>query len=257
MNVDPALVSAVARLITFEGHDRVATFASALERGVVELSITSGALQARLGLPQARLRGYREALLAASNVRDLVVALRTAAETSVRIASEQPLIEVVWTYPGNASPGVRTTGGAAREIIDGSRLSLLLVGYSITADSNLTGLAAQTVDAIARAAERGVVVTAVLHREANRRALLQAWRSELPPPAIFTWPLADDQMAAVHAKLLIADRKDGLITSANLTYHGFERNLEMGLRVTGRAVAEIHDRFHELIAAGDLVPWSA
>jgi phosphatidylserine/phosphatidylglycerophosphate/cardiolipin synthase-like enzyme len=256
LSLDPALVDAVAKLAASEGHDKVVTFATAVERGDVELSITSGALQARLGIPQARLRAYRETLLASSNVRDLALALRAAAETALRIASDQPLIEVVWTYPGRASPGARTTGGAAREIIDGSRLSLLLVGYSITVDTSVSGLATQTVDAIAQAAERGVVVTAVLHRDANRSALLQAWRSALPPPAIFTWPLANDQMAAVHAKLLIADRKDGLITSANLTYHGFERNLEMGLRVTGRAVAEIHDRFHELIAAGDLVPWS-
>ncbi len=171
------------------------------------------------------------------------------------MAGAQPLIEVAWTYPGNARPGLRTTGGVAREIIDDSKVSLLVVGYTVTVDPSLTGLAAQTVGAIARAAERGVVVTAVLHREANRQALLQAWRRGAPGPSVFTWPVADDDKAAIHAKLLVSDRKDGLITSANLTYHGFEGNIEMGLRVTGDAAAEIHDRIHELIAVHELVPW--
>ena len=201
------------------------------------------------------MRPYRDALLAASDVRELVLALRVSAGTAARIAAGQPLIEVAWTYPGNARPGLRTTGGVAREIIDASRSSLLVVGYRVTVDPALTGLAAQSLDAIARAAERGVVVTAVFDREANRQALLRAWRAGVPPPFVFTWPISDDDKASLHAKFLISDRGDALITSANLTYHGFERNLEMGLRITGRAAAEIHDRIHELIATGELVAW--
>ncbi len=85
--------------------------------------------------------------------------------------------------------------------------------------------------------------------------LLQAWRPGVRQPSIFTWPVSDDDKAAIHAKLLIADRGDALITSANLTYHGMERNLEMGLRVRGRPAADIHDRISELITAGDLEPW--
>ena len=241
--------------MTLEGPERVTAFADAVARGTLQRSSTAAALQACLGVPQTRLRPYRDALLAAADAAQLVLALRASAETATRLVAAQPLIEVAWTYPGNARPGLRTTGGVAREIIDRSKLSLLVVGYTVTVDPNMTGLAAQTVGAIAHAAERGVVVTAVLHRDANRQALLDSWRIGTPAPSFFTWPAADDDKASIHAKLLIADRKDGLITSANLTYHGFEGNIEMGLRVTGHAAAEIHDRIHELIAARELVPW--
>lgn len=242
-------------MASVEGDERTAAFADALERGEIDLSSPAGTLQVRLGISQSRLRQYRDVLLAAQDVRDVVLALRASAETAARIAAAQPVIEVAWTYPASARPGLRTTGGVARDIIDASRLSVLIVGYRVTVDPALTGLAAQTVEAIARAAERGVVVTAVLDREANREALLQAWRAGVPPPSIFTWPVSEDDKAAIHAKVLISDRRDGLVTSANLTYHGFERNLEMGLRVTGRAAGEIHDRIHDLIAAHELVPW--
>jgi len=255
LSYPPPLVESVAVLVTLEGPERVAAFADALANGDLHRSSPAGALQVSLDVPQTRLRPYRDTLLAAPSVEELVLALRASAETAARMATAQPLIEVAWTYPGNARPGLRTTGGVAREIIDDSRMSLLVVGYTVTVDPNLTGLAAQTVGAIARAAERGVVVTAVLHRDANRQALLRSWRIGAPAPSIFTWPAADDEKAAIHAKLLISDRRDGLITSANLTYHGFEGNIEMGLHVTGHAAAEIHDRIHELIAAHELVPW--
>jgi hypothetical protein len=253
--VTPGFISSVVNLAYLEGADRVTAFANALERGDLDLSSPTSTLQVCLGVAHMRLRPYRDALLAAPGVSELVLALRASAETAAKIAASQPSVEVAWTYPGDARPGLRTTGGVAREIVDDSRLGLLVVGYSLTVDPALAGLAAQTIDAMARAAQRGVVVTAVLHRDVNRRALLQAWRPGVRLPSIFTWPAFDDEKASVHAKLLVADRRDGLITSANLTYHGFERNLEMGLRVTGRPAAEIHDRIHELIAAGELPPW--
>jgi cardiolipin synthase len=230
-------------------------FADVLEAGRLGLSAPASLLQGALGIPHSRLRPYRDALLSASDRDQMVLALRVAAQTAAKIASTQPVVEVAWTYPESTRPGLRTTGGVAQEIIAASRMSLLVVGYSVTVDPALTGLAARTVSALARAAERGVVVTAVLHREANRQALLQAWRGGVTPPSIFTWPVSDDEKAAIHAKLLIADRRDALITSANLTYHGFERNLEMGVRVTGHPAGEIHDRIHELIATGEVVRW--
>src|SRR5207302_494161 len=103
---------------------------------------------------------------------------------------------------------------------EGSRSSLLLVGYSVTADPKRTGLVARTVDAIGKAAGRGVVVTAVLHRaENNRAALLQAWPGYARRPSIFTWPVnPSDEMTKLHAKVLVADARDALVTSANLTF---------------------------------------
>ena len=238
-----------------EGAEKLEAFADALERGEIDARASAGALQACLGLPHAQLRRYRDLLNEASDISELLVALRSAAATVAAVGDMQTDVELAWTYPGSARPGLRTTGGVAREIVDSSEQSLLVVGYSVTTDSKMAGLASQTIVAMARAAERGVVVTAVLHRKANRAAILEAWREGVPPPSIFTWRALDDEMASVHAKLLVADRRDALVTSANLTYHGFEGNFEMGVRVGGHVAAEIHDRIHELIREGEFVPW--
>ena len=254
--MNPLFIDAVASLVCVEGPERVDAFVRTLESGGLDLSSRPAAIQIQLGLMGARLRPYGDVLVVAPSVAELVLALRIAVKTAGRIADAKPVVEIAWTYPGSVRPGLRTTSGVAREIIEGSRLELLIVGYAITTgEPTLGGLAAEAINAIARAAERGVPVTAVLHRGANRQALLSAWRRGVLPPSIFTWPTSDDQRASLHAKLIISDRRDGLITSANLTYHGFERNLEMGVRVVGRPAGEVRDRIHELIAVGELVPW--
>src|SRR5205807_9717385 len=159
-------------LVQLEGARRVNVFADALEAGRVGLSTPNGTLQARLGVQHSRVRSYRDVLATAPNIDQLILALRTAALTADAVCSAQTAVEVAWTYPGIARPGLRTTGGVAREIVSQCKRTLLLVGYSVTVDPALTGLAAHTIEAIARAAERGVLVTAVLHKDVNRQALL-------------------------------------------------------------------------------------
>jgi phosphatidylserine/phosphatidylglycerophosphate/cardiolipin synthase-like enzyme len=73
---------------------------------------------------------------------------------------------------------------------------------------------------------------------------LDAWPLGCPPPRILTWRLpADDRHLKLHAKVLLADRRDALVTSANLTFYAMDRNMEMGVRVTGAPAATIAQHF--------------
>ena len=57
----------------------------------------------------------------------------------------------------------------------------------------------------------------------------------------------DDKMAALHAKIIVADERKCLISSANLSYHGLEGNIEMGLMLDSKKkAAQIKDLFDEL-----------
>jgi phosphatidylserine/phosphatidylglycerophosphate/cardiolipin synthase-like enzyme len=152
---------------------------------------------------------------------------------------------------------LRTTGTVSREIIAGAVQKLLVVGYSVTPSPDDAGLAAQTLASIRRAASRGVVVTALLHRDPkNRDALIAPWPSGAPAPSVFTWPESpEDSMAKLHAKVIVADGGDALVTSANLTYHGYEANIELGVRVSGDPARLVEAHFRDLIRSEDLVLW--
>ncbi len=233
-------------------------FAELIARGVLGPESSSASLQDHLQLAGARLHAYRTVLDAAEDERlALAPALQAAVATAALIRGESPSVEVARTGPESRRLGLRATGSVAREIIDRARESLLLVGYRVTVDPERTGLAARTIEAVTRAATRGVVVTAILHREpSNFGALTENWPPYAKRPALFTWPeRPSDEMAKLHAKVVVADREDALVTSANLTYHGFEANIELGIRVTGAPAAQVEDHFHALIRSRQLVQW--
>lgn len=55
-------------------------------------------------------------------------------------------------------------------------------------------------------------------------------------------------MAALHAKVISVDGEKTLITSANLSYHGQQGNIEMGTVIDSKAIAkQVDDVFTQLV----------
>ena len=55
-------------------------------------------------------------------------------------------------------------------------------------------------------------------------------------------------MAALHAKVISVDQEKTLITSANLSYHGQEGNIELGAVIHSKEVAkQVEDLFTKLV----------
>jgi len=54
----------------------------------------------------------------------------------------------------------------------------------------------------------------------------------------------------MHAKCLLVDGTDLLITSANFTFHGLQGNVEIGVRLSGPPAAEARKIFSYLIERG-------
>ena len=249
----------IIALVHRERGDALMRFIERVRAGSLDRSSTAAALQDSLGVDHARAALFRAVFESCdgSDGPALADAVLLAARTVRHSAEAAPPVEVAWTYPGGAGIAIRTTGAVANEIIGRAEHSLWLVGYSVTVDPALSGLAAKTVAELAAAAHRGVAVTAILHREpANREALERGWPRDRRLPAMFTWPERDeDAMASLHAKVLVVDHSDALVTSANLTYHGFEGNVEIGVRVQGDAAGTLERLFQEMINRGEFVPW--
>ncbi len=99
----------------------------------------------------------------------------------------------------------------------------------------------------------------ILHRDEearNRANLLAAWDVRAIKPRLLTWdPPPEFPYTKLHAKALVVDRLEALVTSANLTLHGLQANLELGLRVRGPQAQAIALRFDHLIASNVLREW--
>lgn len=172
-----------------------------------------------------------------------------------QIKHEKPDPEIVWTGPVATSGGiVRSTWSVFLDMIESARQHLLLVGYNLTVQTNTTETILKS---LAQAKRNGCHVTMALHDNGiNVTQLLRAWPEELAIPRMLKWKgRQNDQLASLHAKLLVIDRQDLLVTSANLSYHGMESNMELGVRIRGEQASQVVRHFQALEREGILEPY--
>jgi len=76
------------------------------------------------------------------------------------------------------------------------------------------------------------------HRLDNAHISFERLARDAPGCRVYTWPdeqrkLDSGYYAALHAKCAIADGRKAFVSSANLTGHAMDHNLEVGYLVTG------------------------
>ena len=164
-------------------------------------------------------------------------------------------VDVVWTGPGTSAPPSRRTAAVLLGLIDAAQRDIILISF---ASFRVTDVIA----ALERAARRGVLLTFVLESAEDSGGRLKdygenAYRNleAFPGVKFLRWPLEKrPQGAVLHAKAVVVDGQQALVTSANLTGSAIESNLELGLLVRGGdAPTEIRSHMLSLIRTGELV----
>jgi phosphatidylserine/phosphatidylglycerophosphate/cardiolipin synthase-like enzyme len=186
-------------------------------------------------------------------------ALALALESSTAAArlANQTALSVVWSGPPTEAVPVRRTDQVLLQLIRGSRVRLVIVSFVVT---RIDAIAAAVVDA----ASRGVDVTLILESETEggRAGFEGAGRlaTEIARHArLYTWPAERRPrdrrggLAALHAKVAVADGSVLVVSSANLTESAMERNMELGLLVGGGGLPmRVQTHFDCLIERGEL-----
>lgn len=214
---------------------------------------------------ESHLRSLQEAWSAAGpdlSGQALALVLRTSVASVAAFRRQAPASQVVWTGPKVEGSFLRATREVVRELLRGAQAELLVVGYWIAARDDGEGIIEEVIASLAEAVTRGVVVSVVVDERVrpdgrdNRRILVSAWPISVALPKILTWRLPPgDQHLKLHAKVLVADRRDALVTSANLTSYAMDRNMEMGVRIVGHPAIDIARHFDLLEAHGVLEPY--
>lgn len=153
--------------------------------------------------------------------------------------SAQP--KLVVTSPPSFNIRAKTTKNTVMELLSHAEKEIILTGYS------LSNYFEDMVDCIIDKSQSGVLVKFFannLEGETFDKLLLYKGRFL----RIYNYNKTDDKMAALHAKVICVDRKNTLITSANLSYHGQEGNIEVGTFNDSAALAnQVNDFFTTLI----------
>ncbi|MCB0132377.1 MAG: DISARM system phospholipase D-like protein DrmC [Caldilineaceae bacterium] len=180
-----------------------------------------------------------------------------AAASTQRVRVKQR-VELIWTGPATNNIPLRRTEQALLETINAAQTSLLIVSFAVY-------LLESIADAVLAAGRRGVAVdicveSATRDGGANRFDPVRALGPQICRVAsIYAWPLGkrsraeNGDVGALHAKCAVADRRLLFISSANLTGHAMDVNMELGVLIHGgRQPGQAADHFRSLIESGQL-----
>lgn len=140
--------------------------------------------------------------------------------------------EVVVTAPPSFAMKTKVTKTVVKTMLENAKSSIVITGYS------LSDYFSDLVDCIIRKSQEGVFVRFYVNHIEDQANFDKLCRYKGRFLKIYNYPKQDDAMAALHAKVISVDKKDNLITSANLSYHGQEGNIELGVHMVSEDIAK-------------------
>ena len=183
---------------------------------------------------------YRMSLLIADSAVDhtiLKAMFVTGLEAKSRASGSKNEMEIVWTGPSRVNVGIRNTKPVIEEMLKSARR-----GEKITImDYRITSNAESIVEELNSCLKEGVEVDLIVDKSrVNRSELRKCFADKsLTKPTIYTRKDEESKFYKMHAKVIIIQDRQMLVSSANLTELGTEVNFEIGLLVSGPIVKKM------------------
>ena len=141
-------------------------------------------------------------------------------------------VSLVVTAPPSFRIDAKPTMTVVRSMIKGAERNILITGYS------LSSYFAELTDTIIDKSQRGVFVKFFINNVEKQPDADKLLRYKGRFLQIYDYSNDEDKMAALHAKVISVDMKQTLITSANLSYHGQQGNIELGALIESERTAK-------------------
>ena len=156
-------------------------------------------------------------------------------------------VELVATLPSHYKTQALPTISVISELVEFAKTIIMITGYSIS------DYAEELLMKIIEKSRGGVMVKIFVNRfDPNESPIinkLDMYRGRYLE--IYKYDEHEDDMAALHAKTISIDDSKSLITSANLSFHGLEKNIELGCLINSSDYAKkLHSLFSDLIKTG-------
>ena len=177
-------------------------------------------------------------------------------------ASNQAVIELVTSGPEAAGVANRDTAIVVRELFARAERSVLVVGYAIYQGKRVFEALA---DRMRELPDLEVTMCLDINRDRNdktpseimlsrfvQRFKDHQWPASTRLPKIYFDPrsIQDDEQvrSSLHAKVVVIDRKKVFVSSANFTEAAQDRNIEVGLLIESKSIADKISSHFETLA---------
>ena len=230
------ILNAVDELVALVSPNRI----TALADRVQNLETADGNARLRQLVTTPLARAALERLVAAWQQAgisgEVLAGILIGASFARERAQNESKVELVWTGPTTPFVATRRTEQVLLDLIDHAQNDLFLVSFVVYD-------VAAVVDALNAAATRGVEIKILLETSTSHGGSLSidpiaTMQRCVPSAVLYIWvergaPFDDGK---VHAKVAVADGKVAFLTSANLTGHALEKNMEAGTVISGGTV---------------------
>ena len=155
---------------------------------------------------------------------------------------------LVWTSPFVFNEDADNTKTTLLDMIDSAKKSITIVGYTIEHDTK------EIFAALEHASQKGISIKLLFDSAEKFVPLIdKMWENKGTLPHLYSYKPKDSKKSSLHAKIMIIDERELLITSANLTGRGISRNVEIGIRHKGNSAKNAEKLVKSLIQNGYLV----
>ncbi len=164
---------------------------------------------------------------------------------SVYGSRESETAELTITAPTSFRLKARKIHEVVETMLQDSKRSIMLTGYSVS------DYFTEMIDLIIQKSQQGVYVRLYLNDyEKHKTQLKRLMDLRTKHLRVFDFQKKDDDaMAALHAKTIVVDERELLVSSANLSYHGMQGNLEMGIRLVSEDKAkQVENLLKEMVS---------
>jgi cardiolipin synthase A/B len=230
------LIEAIIELVSDSPPDKTEHLADSIRRlsgAQNALSLTSWDASPRAKSALTKLvSAWQSAYIPPAELAGMLL----GASAAYHRAKGEQEIELVWTGPSSNLIATRKTEQALLQVINSAESRLFItsfVAYDV----------ASIMKALVVAIERGVEVSMLLEASDKHGGgvsidAISKMKSALPAAKIFSWVKNDEDFygGKVHAKVAVADENFCFISSANLTGHAMEKNMEAGVLIRGGAI---------------------
>ncbi len=151
-------------------------------------------------------------------------------------------VELVITAPNSFKLKALKTSVVIQELINGAQKSITLTGYSIS------DYFCDLLDVLVEKSRKGIYINLYVNdfnSKIEQLDKLGIYKGRYMN--IYDYNKGDDKMAALHAKIIVVDGCKTFISSSNLSYHGLEGNVEMGVVIDSvRKAYNVEELFKQL-----------
>lgn len=249
------LLEAVTALVCLVSPEKVRALAGAIRKtedgkANVTLSDVVGTATAKAVIERL-VEAWRATSVSSGEVASMLLAASHAFEN----VSKHQSTELVWTGPTTPFVSARRTEQALLQVIGTAKQTLFVTSFVAYDVSTI-------VKALNDASIRGVSISMLLESSQDHGGsisfdVIGKMRILVPSAKLYAWreraaPFADGR---VHAKVAVADGDVCFITSANLTGHAMEQNMEAGVLLTGGQIPKLlHDHLQALVDTKTVSP---